>query len=127
MTYSPNNQDLSWQTPSRWTHTWLGNLEKPVSVENDPVQMPFSYRLSQNYPNPFNPVTTIEYSLKTAGRVNVAIFNILGQKVQTLVDEHKPAGEYSIKFDGARLSSGVYLYKIQAGDFVDTKKMVIMK
>lgn len=126
MTYSVNNQDRSWQSPSRWTYTWIGERSTPVSVE-DEIEVPFTYNLSQNYPNPFNPSTTIAYSIRKAGPVEVVVYNVLGQRVRTLVDENKPAGEHHIQFDASGLSSGVYFYRIQAGDFVDTKKLLLMK
>lgn len=127
MTFSPKNEDKSWQTPSRWVFTWLGSLANPVGVRENGSPVPFNYSLSQNYPNPFNPATTINFSLKKAGPVSIQIFNILGQKVMTLIDEYRPAGSHSIKLDASDLSSGVYIYRIKSGDFQATKKMVFMK
>lgn len=127
MTFSPYNEDRSWQTPSRWVFTWLGALDTPVGVEDGEPNVPFSYRLSQNYPNPFNPTTTIQYALAKPGQVTIALFNVLGQKVRTLVDEFKPAGEYAIKLDANGLASGLYFYNIKSGEFAQTRKMIIMK
>ena len=95
-------------------------------------QVPSSYQLYQNYPNPFNPVTTIRYGLPEAAHVKVIIYNILGREVLTLVDEDKPAGYYSALWDsrshqGIEVSSGVYFYRIEANDFVDVKKMVLLR
>ncbi len=85
------------------------------------------YKLFQNYPNPFNPETTIKFSLAKSGNVTIKLYNILGQEIRTLVKEEKYAGEYSIKFNGSDLASGVYLYRIEAGTFTTTKKIVLLK
>ncbi len=86
-----------------------------------------SYELSQNYPNPFNPATSISYSVPEKSAVNLEIFNSLGQKVRTLVNSTKEAGNYTVSFDAGNLSSGVYLYKLSAGKFSQTRKMILMK
>ncbi|HLX13018.1 MAG TPA: T9SS type A sorting domain-containing protein [Bacteroidota bacterium] len=90
-------------------------------------KVPAAFRLMQNYPNPFNPSATIEYSLAARGPVTLKIFNVLGENVRTLVNEVQGAGNKTVKFDGANLSSGVYFYRLQAGSFVSMKKMVLMK
>lgn len=89
--------------------------------------LPTEFILDQNYPNPFNPSTTISYSLPTLGKVQLKVFNILGQEIVTLVDEIKEAGFYKVELDLKELSSGIYLYKLQAGDFVETRKMILLK
>jgi hypothetical protein len=94
--------------------------------------LPYRFELSQNYPNPFNPVTTIEYSLPRLGHVSIEIYNVLGQKVRTLVDREESAGSYTITWNGTSsagspVATGVYLYRFQAGDHVDTKKMLLLK
>jgi hypothetical protein len=91
-----------------------------------------SYKLEQNYPNPFNPSTTIQFSVTSAGNVELAVYNILGQRVRTLLNSETAAGSYKVQFDGKDdsgliLSSGVYFYKINTGNFVQTKKMVFLK
>ena len=83
--------------------------------------------LDQNYPNPFNPTTTINYSLKDNSQVSLKIFNTLGEEIKTLVNEIKPAGNFQVEFDASELPSGVYIYRMQAGDFVSTKKMLMLK
>jgi hypothetical protein len=83
--------------------------------------------LSQNYPNPFNPSTKINFSIQNAGLVTLKIYNILGQEVATLVNYELKAGTYSAVFDASRLSSGVYFYTIHAGNFVQAKKMMLLK
>lgn len=90
-------------------------------------EIPNSIILDQNYPNPFNPATTINYGLKSAHHVRLSVVNLLGQKVAVLVDGSKPAGTYSVKFDAARLSSGIYFYKLEAGSEVVTRKMTLIK
>jgi hypothetical protein len=105
-----------------WNYTNQG----PTGV-NDIIAVPLSCSLEQNYPNPFNPSTRIEYEIKSAGMVTMRIFNILGQVVATLMDEKQEAGKHFVLFDASKLSSGVYFYKITSGNFIDTKKMILMK
>ncbi|SMO50644.1 S8 family serine peptidase [Gracilimonas mengyeensis] len=88
---------------------------------------PEEYQLLQNYPNPFNPETTIRYALPEKSEVRVEIFNVMGQLVQTLVNEEQSAGFHEVRFDASMLSSGMYLYRIKAEDFVQTKRMVLLK
>jgi len=83
--------------------------------------------LEQNYPNPFNPTTKINYSIKEKGNVELKIFDLLGSEIVTLVNEEKAPGNYEVFFDASNLSSGVYLYTIKAGSFVQTRKMLLMK
>lgn len=91
-------------------------------------ELPEDFTLSQNYPNPFNPSTTLQFGLPEASQVRLEIFNLLGQKVSTLVAGDKmQAGWHSIQFDASNLSSGVYIYRIQAGEFVQTKRMLLIK
>jgi len=94
--------------------------------------LPSDYALSQNYPNPFNPTTRFELSLPTAGAVRLEVFNVLGQRVRTLVDEYLPAGVHVVTFDGTNgnggsLSSGVYFYRVTADSYIATRKMVLVK
>ena len=88
---------------------------------------PAEYSLSQNYPNPFNPNTKIRYSIKDAGLIKIEIFDLLGRKVTTIVNEDKPAGEYVVNFNGNNLSSGIYFYKLTSGSFTQIKKMQLLK
>ena len=110
-------------------HTYSDQVE--VEVQN----IPKDFILSQNYPNPFNPATTIKYGLPADGEVQLAVYNMLGQEVATLVNETKEAGLYEVIFDASRFSSGVYFYKLQvtnsdgtgAGNYVDIKKLTLLK
>lgn len=97
--------------------------DKFTSIEN----IPNDYQIFQNYPNPFNPSTTIAFDLPETGQVTLKIFNILGEEVATLVSERLSAGSYSYEWDASDLASGVYLYRLQAGNYVKTRKMVVMK
>ena len=81
----------------------------------------------QNYPNPFNPSTTIRYSIPNDGIVNLAVYNTLGQKVGSLVNQYMQAGNYEVKFDGSRMASGIYFYRLEVGNFQSVKKMILMK
>jgi photosystem II stability/assembly factor-like uncharacterized protein len=85
------------------------------------------YKLHQNYPNPFNPNTTIKYQIPEISFVTIKVYDVLGKEVATLVNEEKPAGNYDIEFDGEGITSGIYFYQLQAGSFVETKKMIMIK
>ncbi len=105
----------------------------PVGVDDDAGgNLPDQFSLIQNYPNPFNPATIIEYNLPKRSHVTIEVYNLLGEKVKTLVDGEKSAGTYTITWDGTSLSgesvsTGVYFYRFQAGDYVETKKMLLLK
>ena len=88
---------------------------------------PNSYNLAQNYPNPFNPVTTIQYSIPQQGNVSLKVYDVLGNEIAELVNEEKGIGVYSVNFDASGLASGMYLYQLKAGNFVETKKMILLK
>jgi hypothetical protein len=127
LTLSPINNDNSWQSPRNWTYVWIGDRETPVAVEDTPTNVPLAYNLGQNYPNPFNPTTKIKYSLRVSGQVKIELFNTIGQKVRTLVDEVKPAGVHTLDVNVSNLPTGIYFYRIHAGDFKQTRKMLLMK
>ena len=99
----------------------------PTSVDRQDDGTPHGYSLSQNYPNPFNPITQIRFGLPSPSHVNITIFNAAGQHILTLVDEEKTAGFHRIEFDASSLASGVYLYKMQAGKFTASKKLLVTK
>lgn len=102
----------------------------PLSTDNIAYKqggIPVTYTLSQNFPNPFNPLTTITYNLPTASHVTLEVYNVMGQKVATVVDGFREAGVHSYEWGGSEFSSGVYFYRLHAGDFVKTRKMILMK
>ncbi len=106
-----------------------GNFTYSKTLEVTAV--PIAFNLSQNYPNPFNPSTVITWQSPIAGRQTIKVYNILGNEVATLVDEYKPAGTYKVEFSASsklkNLASGVYFYQLKAGNFIQTKKMILMK
>lgn len=99
---------------------------RPLSIAGN-QELPVSVALSQNYPNPFNPSTTIQYALPHRSHVTLAVFNTLGQKVAELVNTEIEPGTHEVKFDGSRLASGVYFYRMQAGEFVQSRKLLIVR
>ncbi len=98
-----------------------------VGIFNKNENLPLDFKMFQNYPNPFNPVTTIKYGIPQSVFVKISVYNILGQEVAILVNEYKEAGYYNVGFDGSNLASGIYIYKIFAINFTDTKKMLLLK
>ncbi len=116
--------------------TQLGGVFRSVgsttAVEAISSSIPSSFALEQNYPNPFNPSTVITYQLSKTSDIELTIYNQLGQEVRTLVNERNPVGAYQIEWDGRdhagrQLASGVYLYRLKAGSFVETRKMVLLR
>ena len=89
--------------------------------------IPIYYKLYTNFPNPFNPQTKIKFDIPKASTVKIVVYDVMGREVQTLVNESLKPGTYEASFDGSQLTSGVYFYKISAGDFSETKKMLIVK
>ncbi len=98
----------------------------PVGVKS-PVEQPLKFVLSQNYPNPFNPTTAISYRLPAVSFVILKVYDVLGREVASLVNERKMPGTYTVQFDGSRLASGVYFYRLHAGNFTQTQKMLLVK
>jgi hypothetical protein len=99
----------------------------PVGAQNISTGVPKVFSLAQNYPNPFNPTTSIKYSVPKTSLVKLVIYDLLGREVSTLVNSAKQPGNYEVEFDASNLASGAYFYRIEAGDFVDVKKMVLIK
>ena len=127
--YSPNEvqpeKPLTWQT-YKGNFYRAGNLKYvPSSVDDE--QIPGEFYLSQNYPNPFNPSTIIEFALPERANVILEVYNLLGERVKTLLREELNAGVHKINFSAAGLSSGVYLYRISSEKFNQTRKFVLMK
>ncbi|MCD4691404.1 MAG: T9SS type A sorting domain-containing protein [Calditrichales bacterium] len=98
----------------------------PTGIADEDIQ-PLEFSLLQNYPNPFNPKTVIGYQLSVISNVELTVYNYLGQRVQTLVNKQQQAGSYTVRFNAGNLASGVYFYKLQAGDLCITKKMLLVK
>ncbi len=119
------------------TVTWSQNgdrirIDRLTTSSKNASSLPTTFTLNQNYPNPFNPETTIDYYVAQGSHVELAIYNLLGDKIKTLVSGYQAAGNYSIKWradsdDGSLVASGVYFYKLTAGDYTDSKKMTLMK
>ena len=108
-------------------NTWNQTLPHTVTGIQNISSIATDYKLSQNYPNPFNPSTQIDFSIPENGYTKLEIYNSLGQVVNTLVSGDLSAGSYTATFDGAGLSSGIYFYKLQSGEFSTVKKMNLIK
>ncbi len=121
----------SWGVTDRFTFLGDPALTVKHSARSTEVAtpniVPTSYTLEQNFPNPFNPTTVIRYAIPANTRVTLKVYDILGRELQTLVDEHQNIGSHSVVFHAGHLSSGVYLYQLRAGSFVETKKLVLVK
>jgi hypothetical protein len=98
-----------------------------TSIEAKHLSVPSNYLLYQNYPNPFNPTTIINYSVPETEFVTLKVYDVLGNETATLVKEEKAAGNYEVSFSATNLPSGIYFYRLQAGDFLDIKKMVLLR
>jgi len=113
---------------SNYSNEVTVRVEGPTMEKtNNGLETLFTYSLAQNYPNPFNPSTKISYFLKDDAFTTLKIFDVLGNEVKVLVNEFMPAGNYEISFNASELSSGMYIYKIQAGKFMAFKKMILTK
>ncbi len=117
--------------PEVWTFAWVG-LPQSVSIDDTPNEIVYSYALENNYPNPFNPNTTIRFSIPETEHVTVEIYNVLGALVDVVVDERMTVGRHEVQWNGRNVqgtsvSSGVYFYRMQAGDFVQTNKMILLR
>ncbi len=128
----PYNQKYYWRVRSEnlngvsdWSETWSFTTSSPTNV--DETKSPIRFSLSQNYPNPFNPGTKISWQSSVSSHQTLKVYDILGNEVATLVDEYRNAGNYEIEFDASELSSGIYFYKLSAGSFVETKKMILLR
>jgi photosystem II stability/assembly factor-like uncharacterized protein len=133
---SADLHSISLYMEDRTPHLWAGGkgfsiLHSVTEIVSDIDEgqnvIVKDFTLSQNYPNPFNPSTTIIYSIPIAGKVSLKIFDVLGNEIATLVNEEKTSGKYTVNFDASNLTSGVYFYRLQTGDFISTKKMILLK
>jgi hypothetical protein len=103
----------------------IGNT--PTGIDDHSIELVKEYKLEQCYPNPFNPSTKIKYSIPQSSSVVIKVFDILGKEIETLVNEEKPARSYEVEFNATNLPSGVYFYQLISGNFVETKKMILLK
>jgi len=130
-----NNIELRLQDVSGEEINVIVRSGEEITINNTAIKklrvseeiIPGNYSLEQNYPNPFNPVTTISYTLSEAGEVRLTIYNILGEEVAALVSGFKDAGKHTVDFDASRFNSGLYIYKLEAGSFIQVKKMILLK
>jgi hypothetical protein len=114
---------------------WAVGVDGTVLTTSNPLTIeppsltpsPSRFTLSQNYPNPFNPTTTIEYSIPERELVQLKVYNVLGQEVKTLVNSYEKPGTYKINFDASDLSTGIYYYRIEAGDYKQVRKMILIR
>jgi endo-1,4-beta-xylanase len=131
-------QGLVWQTTSYLVRSdgtarpallWLADYIKnnPLGVEKTGSGIPKRFALEQNYPNPFNPSTSIRYTIPSTSRVTLRIFDVLGREVQTLVNTTQVPADYTVTFSAQKLASGVYFYRLDAGGFTETKKLMLLK
>jgi len=111
-------------SPDSITVKGKGNI---IDGVKDSQKLPTHFSLNQNYPNPFNPTTKIKYSVAQNSNVSLKVYNLLGQEVTTLFEGFQHTGNYIVTFDGGKLSSGIYLYRLRAGNFTETKKLILMK
>jgi len=107
------------------TITFSVKFGQPTNVKI--TDIPYNYFLGQNYPNPFNPTTVINYSLPKSGFVTIKVYDVLGKVVTTLVNENKPVGNYKVEFNANKLTSGIYFYRMEAGNFIESKKLLLLK
>ena len=120
---------LAWQKVMKYSIRCIKDSPSKVEIESNQIH---DYELLQNYPNPFNPITTITYEIPVPGFISLKVFDVLGNEIVTLINEEKPAGKYQIIFDikmhyDASLSSGIYFCSLIAGNFSETKKMILLK
>ena len=128
-----NHEDAAYKEQENLYMQFLFNVKmyyngsSGLNVNPGDNYLPKNYSLSQNCPNPFNPASKISYALPQNSFVELKVFNLLGQEIATLVNQEKPAGTYEVNFDASNLPSGVYIYRIKAGEYVETKKMILLK
>ncbi|MCF7740200.1 MAG: T9SS type A sorting domain-containing protein [Candidatus Marinimicrobia bacterium] len=125
--WSPLNADNAWQSPQVWAYTFIGD-QYTTSIDNNQTNnVVHTFELNQNYPNPFNPTTTIQYTLPASNKVKLTVYNMIGQQVDQLVNEVQKAGVYKVEWNAIDMPSGVYFYRINTGQNVETRKMLLLK
>ncbi len=131
--FTPTTYVGAFGTGTRWDAGWANydpqntDYSRGLTSVNNVSAVPTNFSLEQNFPNPFNPSTVIRYSLPEASKVSLKVFDVLGREVYTLVEDFQPAGTYQVSFDAHERPSGVYLYRITAGNFSETKRMILAK
>ena len=124
----PGYPDASTTFPQKYVIDYVRVYQKNVTAIKDvEEQTPLAFSLKQNYPNPFNPSTSIRYSIAKMSFVNLSVYNVLGEKIKTLVNKEQPAGDYNVDFNASNLSSGIYFYKLTVDNFSSIRKMIILK
>jgi hypothetical protein len=123
---------LVWDSIPDFHDRWNFGPKFPITILaatniNDQPNQPDDFLLYQNYPNPFNPSTKISWQSSIGSRQTLKIYNVNGKEVETILDDYKPAGSYEVRFNAEGLPSGIYFYKLEAGDFSETKKMILLK
>ncbi|MBI5471340.1 MAG: T9SS type A sorting domain-containing protein [Ignavibacteriae bacterium] len=126
-TYFWRVRAINSEVSGEWSAVWRFRTDTTLLTIGSGVQVPSKYFLQQNYPNPFNPETKIKYQIPNSNHVTLKVFDLLGREVATLVDELKPAGTFETAFDASKLSSGIYTYRLQAGEFVATRKFLLVR
>jgi len=121
------NNDNAWQTPSVWSHTFIGNRDGDVLSTEDKNLIATTFSLKENYPNPFNPTTTIEYTIGLAGPTKLMVYDVLGREMVKLVDEYRPIGSHKVVWNASNMPSGIYFYRLETSSFTRTQKMILMK
>jgi hypothetical protein len=101
--------------------------QSPSDLKENPLNVPAEFKLFENYPNPFNPSTTFRYSIPTQSKVIIKVYDVIGNEIETLMDEQKSVGTYELTWNAENLPSGVYFYQLKAGDYISTKKMVLLR
>jgi hypothetical protein len=113
---------------NNWASVWESEFYGQLMVGNDDKKnIPTGYVLGQNYPNPFNPTTKISWQSPVGSHQTLKVYDLLGNEVETLIDEYKEPGRYEVEFNANNIASGVYFYKLQAGEFTEVKKMILMR
>jgi hypothetical protein len=111
----------------RWGGWYIYYTDLLVGINEESGFSPGSFLLAQNYPNPFNPATTIKYQIPELNFVTIKVYDVLGNEITTLINEEKQVGNYEVEFNGSGLPSGIYFYRLQAIEFTQVKKMILLK
>jgi endoglucanase len=125
--YASNEIAINWNAPLVFVAGYFRGVSGPTSLSGESPQVPSAFFLEQNYPNPFNPKTVVSYQLSAVSEVRLGVYDLLGREVAILVNDRKAPGRYEVAFDGTNLSSGVYICRMNAGKYVESKKMLLTK